>query len=94
MIRVLIERHIAETLEPYYEERSRQLLQSAVTAPGFISGETLVDMNDPNHRMTLCNWRSAADWDHWYHSEERQRMLDELVALMDQGEKVTILEQS
>ncbi|PAV26791.1 hypothetical protein C8D92_10780 [Tamilnaduibacter salinus] len=94
MIRVLIERHIAESLEPYYEERSRQLLQRAVTAPGFISGETLVDLSDPNHRMTLCNWRSVADWDHWYRSQERQGLMDELVALLEREEKVTILEQS
>ena len=38
MIRVLIERHIAETLEAAYEERSRKVLQQAVSAPGSIQG--------------------------------------------------------
>ena len=53
MIRVLIERHIAETLESAYEDRSRKVLQNAVSAPGFVSGETLVDTHDSNHRLTL-----------------------------------------
>lgn len=93
MIRVLIERHIAETLESAYEERSRGILQQAVTAPGFISGETLFDAADPNHRLTLSNWRSAADWDRWYHSDDRKDLMNEILPMMDQDEKITILEQ-
>ncbi|MEX2474803.1 antibiotic biosynthesis monooxygenase [Marinobacter sp.] len=94
MIRVLIERHIAETLESAYEERSRKVLQQAVSAPGFVSGETLVDASDPNHRLTLANWRSASDWDQWYRSEERKALLTELKPMMDQDEVITVLEQS
>jgi antibiotic biosynthesis monooxygenase (ABM) superfamily enzyme len=94
MIRVLIDRQVASTLESAYEEFSRALLQRAVTANGFISGETLVDAQDPNHRITLCNWRSVTDWHIWYHSEERKQLMNELSPLMDQSEKITILEQS
>lgn len=94
MIRVLIERHIAETLESAYEERSRRVLQQAVSAPGFISGETLVDATDPNHRLTLANWRSVSDWDHWYRSEHRKELMAEILPMMDQDEKITILLQS
>lgn len=94
MIRVLIERHIAESLELAYEERSRRVLQSAVTAPGFVSGETLVDSNDPNHRFTLANWRSEADWQRWQHSEERKNLMTELAPMMDRDEVITVLEHS
>jgi len=94
MIRVLIERHIAETLEAAYEQRARRVLQQAVATPGFISGETLVDNQDPNHRITLANWRSEADWSRWYHSQERRELMSELVPMMDKDEVITILEQS
>lgn len=93
MIRVLIERHIAESLESAYEERSRLILQRAVAAPGFISGETLANAHDPNHRLTLSNWRSEEDWDRWLHSQERQSLLAELAPMMDQDEKITVLRQ-
>lgn len=93
MIRVLIERHIAESLASAYEERSRSILQQAVSAPGFVSGETLVNAHDPNHRITLANWRSEADWDRWYHSADRQQLLSEVKPMMDQDEKITILHQ-
>ena len=91
MIRVLIERHIAESLEPVYEERSRRVLQSAVSAPGFVSGETLVDSNDPNHRFTLANWRTEADWQRWHQSDERKALMAELVPMMDRDEVITVL---
>lgn len=91
MIRVLIERHIAESLESAYEERSRRVLQRAVTAPGFVSGETLVDTNDPNHRFALANWRSESDWQRWLGSEERKSLMAELVPMMDRDEKITVL---
>ncbi|WP_372983194.1 antibiotic biosynthesis monooxygenase [Marinobacter sediminum] len=94
MIRVLIERHIAESLEDAYEQRARKVLQQAVSAPGFISGETLSDRHDPNHRITMANWRSEADWDRWFHSEERRELMSELVPMMDREEIITVLEQS
>ena len=94
MIRVLIERHIATSLESAYEECSRSVLRQAIDAPGFVSGETLVDVNDANHRLTLCNWRSATDWDRWYHSAERKELMTSLTPMMDQDEKITVLKQS
>ncbi len=94
MIRVLIERHIAESLESAYELRARKVLQQAVSAPGFISGETLSDSHDPNHRITLANWRSEMDWNRWYQSEERRELMAELIPMMDQDETITVLKQS
>lgn len=94
MIRVLIERHIAESLESAYELRARKVLQQAISAPGFISGETLSDSNDPNHRITLANWRSEMDWERWYHSDERRALMAELIPMMDQDETITVLKQS
>lgn len=94
MIRVLIERHIAKSLEAAYEERSRGVLQQAVAASGFISGETLINAQDPNHRLTLANWRSRADWERWYHSDTRREQMLKILPMLDQDERVTILHQS
>ena len=61
MIRVLIERHIAETLESAYEDRARKVLQQAVSAPGFISGETLVDCRDGKQLQTIDTGQGPMD---------------------------------
>jgi len=54
MIRVLIERHIADELSEHYERLSRETLQKAMHWPGFISGEALHNTADPNHRLILA----------------------------------------
>jgi heme-degrading monooxygenase HmoA len=92
MIRVIIERSIAETLEANYEDTAKQTLQKAIKAPGFISGESLKDITNPLHRVILCNWRSIQDWQAWQQSHERKEMMDKLNLMLDKEEKITVLD--
>jgi len=94
MIRVIIERHIAESLESHYDQIEQSILQSAVSATGYISGESLRNAFDPNHRFVLSTWRSVQDWQHWQQCDVRKNMLTPLVALMDRDEHITVLELS
>jgi heme-degrading monooxygenase HmoA len=91
MIRVLIERHIADSLEHAYEERARRYIQRAVSAPGFVSGESLVDSRDQNHRFTISTWRSETDWLRWKRSDERRSLMAELIPMMDRDEVITVM---
>ena len=92
MIRVIIDRHIAETLEGPYEQVARKILQRAFQAPGFISGESRKNARDPNHRVIISNWRSEQDWNQWYNSPMRKDMTAELQPMLESEEKVTVLE--
>lgn len=92
MIRVIIERSIAETLEANYEDTAKQTLQKAINAPGFISGESLKDHSNSRHRVILCNWRSIQDWQSWQQSHERKEMMDKLNLMLDKEEKITVLD--
>lgn len=94
MIRVIIERHIAPTLEVPYERAARNTLQKAVDVSGFISGETLKNTTDPNHRVILSTWRSLQDWQRWFSSEERKEMLAEISPMLEREEHITALEIS
>lgn len=92
MIRVIIERFISETLESHYEDTAKQTLQSAIRAPGFISGESLRDVQNPRHHILLCKWRKVEDWQNWQESPERKAMMAKLNLMFDREEKITILE--
>ncbi len=94
MIRVIIERHIAPSLEEHFDRIERSILQSAVAVPGYISGESFKNANDPNHRFILSKWRSIQDWQQWQQSEERKELMSPILPLMDRDEIVTILELS
>jgi heme-degrading monooxygenase HmoA len=71
MIRVLIERNIAEGLEHFYDCTIKRTVSAVIRAPGCISGESLVDTNNSNRRFVMSKWNSKLDWDNWFHSVER-----------------------
>lgn len=92
MIRVIIERHIADDLAEHYEEAARNTLQQAMNAHGFISGEALHNANDANHRYVIVTYRTIQDWQHWYSSNERKEMMEAIHPMLETDEKITILE--
>lgn len=94
MICVMIERHIAETLEEHYEQNAKNVIQAAIHVPGFISGESLKDTYDPNHRIIWSTWRNIQDWQAWEHSPQRKEMMDVINTMLVGDEKVTILEHT
>lgn len=92
MIKVMIERVIIPGLEPEYEEFSRRILQQAMHANGYISGESLKDAEHPNHRFIFTLWRDQAAWHDWFRSEARVQLSGTMAAMLGREEKVTVLE--
>lgn len=92
MIHVLIERRIADGMLSTYEELARKAMQRTYKATGFLSAEGLIDTYDPNHRFILCKWRSELDWQRWSTSAERQEFTNQIAAILEEPERVTILQ--
>jgi len=92
MIRVIIERHIADGLAEHYDKAARDTLQKAMQAHGFISGESLHNTYDENHRVVLATYRNISDWQRWAASRERKEMMEALMPMLQTDEKITILE--
>lgn len=92
MIKVIIERHIADGMQTNYEQIAGQILQKSMQARGFITGEALKNTDDLNHRLVIATWRSIADWQQWTHSEERKEMMESIGPILEHEEKITIFE--
>ena len=56
MIRVIIEREVAEGLEEFYESAIANLLGTMSNAGGYLSGESLVDIHRPNRYIVVTRW--------------------------------------
>ena len=94
MIRVIIEREIAEGLEAYYESAVFNLLGVLSNAPGYLSGDSLVDVHRPNHYMVVTRWTNEDAWNRWAVSGERQQLLDAIRPfLLNNEEKITMMRQ-
>ena len=93
MIRVIIEREIVEGLEEYYESAIAEMLDVMAGAAGYLSGESLVEIQRPNRYLVITRWTSEDAWDRWFHSQERQQVLDRIKPFLQQGEKIVALRQ-
>jgi len=93
MIRVIIEREVAEGLEEFYEAAIANLLDVMANAGGYLSGESLVEIHRPNRYIVVTRWVDEAAWNRWYVSSERQQMLDAIRPFLLIEEKFTLLSQ-
>jgi heme-degrading monooxygenase HmoA len=81
-IRVLIERKIVPENEPALSNLLLKLRSKAMLAKGYISGETLRSLEDPNEYLVISTWNSLDDWTVWGADKERQeiqRKIDNLL---------------
>jgi len=89
-VRVVIEREV----EPGHEAKLQQLMMQArskaVKSKGYISGETLRAVDNPNKFLVLSNWNSAEDWKAWEKNPERGKLQAEIAPLLLGREKCTI----
>ncbi len=93
MIKVIIEREIAEGLESHYEKAVGELLSVMTNAPGYISGESLVDAKCSNHYVVIAKWTTESAWSQWFYSEDRKRILNAISPFLKTEEKFTLLKQ-
>ena len=78
IIRVLMTRKVPKltsgmdvALLPQLSEMLIELRNMANRQPGYISGETLRNIDDPNEYLVISTWKSMEDWERWLSNEER-----------------------
>lgn len=60
----------------------REMRALATAQPGYISGETLKSLDEPDVYLVISTWQSVEDWNSWLISKERQSVqakIDELL---------------
>ena len=62
-----------------------ELRSCAKEQPGYISGETLRSLDDPEDFLVIGKWETVDDWQNWFHSKERRDIQGEVDSLI--GEK-------
>ena len=73
-VKILLERKFKE--DPGFEEIKtiNELRIGAMQWKGYVSGETLVDLNDNRRIVVISVWANKAEWEAWLNSDERRRL--------------------
>jgi heme oxygenase (mycobilin-producing) len=82
MIKVLLERTIRGKHVGEAARLMRQMRVLAMQQTGYISGETLHAVDDPNHYLVISAWESLDHWQDWFNHPDRQRLQQEVDALL------------
>jgi heme-degrading monooxygenase HmoA len=86
-VKILIKRRVPKAKEAKLLPLLLDLRSKATTQPGYISGETLRNVNDPEDYVVISTWQSVEAWKAWEAYKGRneiQRKIDDLL-----GEKTT-----
>ncbi len=62
-----------------------QMRTLAMYQPGYISGETMCEIENPGECIVISKWETVEDWKKWAQSSERAIMEEKIEAVM--GEK-------
>jgi heme-degrading monooxygenase HmoA len=59
-------------------------------AKGYISGETLRSLQDPQNYVVITTWQNADDWKTWEKDRERRKIQAKIEKLMSRPTKARI----
>lgn len=71
-VKILITRTIPHNKARVILELFRQMRALATVQPGYISGETLKSLDEPDVYLVISTWQSVEDWNNWLTSKKRQ----------------------
>ena len=93
MVRVVIEHKIKspEVIDQAIDV-IREIRNEAMKQHGFITGETLVNVDDPENMLVISNWENRNAWDTWDKSEKRVELNPRINELLSEPYSVRIFE--
>lgn len=81
-VKVLIRRKVpgdkARKMIPLF----REMRSMANQQQGYITGETMRNLEKPDEFLVISTWETSEDWKRWVQSNERQQIQDQIDALL------------
>jgi len=89
-VKIIIKRVVTEDNIKYLTALLKQLRTLANNQPGYISGETLRNFENPNENLVISTWQSIDDWKNWENSKERSEIQEKVDLLLGEETKYEI----
>jgi heme-degrading monooxygenase HmoA len=83
-IKVIITRKVARGKEKDLLPLLMELRTRAMGQGGYISGETLKGVSDPDEFLVISTWNSLEAWRAWEANPERQKIQERIDGVLDE----------
>lgn len=83
-IKVIITRKVGKGKQKDLLPLLMELRTKAINQNGYISGETLKGISDPDEFMVISTWQSFEDWKAWEDNPEREEIQAKIDAILEE----------
>jgi heme-degrading monooxygenase HmoA len=84
-VKIFIRRKIPEDRTNDLLPLFRRLRNLATNQSGYISGETLKNLDDPSDYLVISTWQSIDNWREWVVSRDRMEIQNEIDARLTEA---------
>lgn len=81
-VKVLIRRKVPEDRAREMIPLFRKMRSLANEQPGYITGETMRNLEDPDEFLVISTWETSDDWKRWVESSERMQIQGQIDKLL------------
>jgi heme-degrading monooxygenase HmoA len=81
-VKILIRRSVPEAKAREMIPLFRKMRALANEQPGYITGETMRNLEKPDEFMVISTWETSNDWKRWVESSERQKIQSQIDKLL------------
>ncbi len=83
-VKIVIKRNVPEIREKELIPLLIQMRNLCINQRGYISGETLKNLDKPGEYMVISTWQSVEDWKKWASSSQRIEIQSQIDYLLGQ----------
>ena len=81
-VKVLIRRKVPESKARQMIPLFREMRSLANEQPGYITGETMRNLEKPDEFLVISTWETSNDWKRWVQSNDRQQIQSQIDSLL------------
>lgn len=81
-VKILIRREVPEDKARKMIPLFREMRSMANQQPGYITGETMRNLEKPDEFLVISTWETSEDWKRWVQSDQRKQIQDQIDALL------------
>ena len=81
-IKILIRRNVPEKMAREMIPLFRKMRTLANEQPGYITGETMRNLEKPDEFLVISTWETSDDWKRWVQSNDRQQIQSQIDDLL------------